>query len=51
MKKESPDNLFIEYLESISDINYGVDEKVDFLKDRYSDIIDLYKLRYMNVED
>ena len=45
IKREMPDNLFIEFLESRSDINYGIDEKQEYLKDQYPEITRLYQLR------
>ncbi|KUG17197.1 hypothetical protein ASZ90_013104 [hydrocarbon metagenome] len=45
IKEEKPDNLFIKFLESISDINYGIEEKQDYLKDRYIEISNLYQLQ------
>jgi hypothetical protein len=38
-----PENIFIKFLESISDVNYGVEEKQDYLKDRYGEISSLYQ--------
>lgn len=43
IKKELPDNPFIQFLESISDLNYGLYEKRDFLIDKYDELTDLYK--------
>jgi hypothetical protein len=48
IKKESPDNLFIQFLESISDINYGIYEKRDFFIDKYDDLIELYISEHMD---
>lgn len=48
IKKESPDNIFIQFLESISEINYGIYEKRDFFTDKYDDLINMYKLEYMD---
>ncbi len=45
IKEEKPDNLFIKFLESISDINYGIEEKQDYLKDRYIEISNLNQMQ------
>jgi hypothetical protein len=45
IKEEKPNNLFIKFLESISDINYGIEEKQDYLKDQYQEISSLYQLQ------
>jgi hypothetical protein len=45
IKEELPENLFIKFLESISNINYGNEEKLDYLKDQYIEISSLYQLQ------
>jgi hypothetical protein len=43
VKKESPNNIFIDFIMSLKDNNFGVNEKPEFFKNKYQNIVDFYK--------
>jgi len=51
MKKQSPENYFIDFIKSLEGRDFGSNEKTDFLKNEYENIITFYKNRLIENED
>lgn len=43
MNRELSDNIFIQYVDSLEENDFGTNENQDYLKNLYQDIVSFYK--------